>query len=310
LLLNQIALFLQIVEKGSLTAAGREAGLSPTTVSERLSALEAHFGVVLLNRTTRVISLTDEGRTLLEGAKGVLGEVEDLETRIRLGAQTLSGPLRISAPSDIGRTVVSDELSRFLSEHPAISIELSLSDGYVDVVGQGFDMALRFGAVTDSSLRVRSLGLRRRVLCAAPAYLARCGTPKQPADLKDHNCLLMRFGMNLDNLWRFGPDTEPLIVSVRGDRVANDGALVRQWCLAGHGIILKSELDVGADIRAGNLVELLANHAQPASPLQMLFPPSRAQPRRVRALAEQLAQMFQRLDGTVEPQRPSNAVNV
>ena len=300
MLLSNIALFLQIVEKGSLAAAGREAGLSSTTVSERLSALEAHFGVVLLNRTTRRTSLTEEGRTLVEGAKLILGEVEELETRIRLGAQTLSGPIRISAPSDIGRTVVAAEISRFLSEYPAISVELLLSDGYVDVVGQGFDIALRFGPVTDSSLRVRSLGLKRRVLCAAPSYLAKYGTPKKPGDLKGHNCLVMRFGANLDNVWHFGPNTMQQIVTVRGDRVANDGALVRQWCLAGHGIILKSELDVGPDISAGILVELLPDYAAPATPLQLLFPPSRAQPRRVHALADQLALVLQGLEQSRE----------
>mgnify|MGYP003663467571 CR=1 FL=1 len=293
MLLDNIALFLKIVEKGSLTAAGREARLSSTTVSERLSALEAHFGVVLLNRTTRAISLTEEGRTLIEGAKRVLGEVEDLETRIRFGAQTLSGPIRISAPSDIGRTVVSAEINRFLADHPAISVELMLSDGYVDMIGQGFDIALRFGTVTDSSLRVRSLGQKRRIVCAAPSYLAKHGIPKKPADLKDHNCLVMRFGANLDNIWRFGPNALKQVVTVGGDRVANDGTLVRQWSLAGYGIILKSELDVGTDIKAGKLVELLADFAQPPSPLQMLFPPSRAQPRRVGALADRLQSRLQ-----------------
>ena len=296
MLLYNISLFLQIVEKGSLAAAAREAGLSSTTVSERLAALEAHFGVVLLNRTTRAISLTDEGRTLVEGAKLVLGEVEDIETRIRLGAQTLSGPIRISAPSDIGRNLVAGEVNRFLSAHPAISVELLLSDGFVDIVGQGFDIALRFGPVTDSSLRVRSLGQKRRILCAAPGYLEKYGTPTRPADLKAHKCLVMRFGATLDNVWRFGPNAMQQIVTVRGDRVANDGALVREWCLAGHGIMLKSELDVGPDIRAGYLVELLANHAQPPTPVQMLFPPGRAQPRRVRALADQLALAIQGLE--------------
>lgn len=248
-LLSNIDLFLQIVEKGSLTAAGREAGLSSTTVSERLSALEAHFGVVLLNRTTRALSLTDEGRTLVEGAKQVLGEVEDLETRIRFGARTLSGPTRISAPSDIGRTFVSAEIDYFLSAHPGISVELLLSDGYVDIVGEGFDIALRFGPVTDSSLRFRSLGQKRRLVCAAPSYLEKNGRPKKPVDLKHHNCLVMRFGAHLDNVWRFGPETMQEVVTVRGDRVANDGALVRQWGPGGRRIILKSELDVGR--RAG-----------------------------------------------------------
>lgn len=288
MLLDNIALFLQIVEKGSLTAAGREAGISSTTVSERLAALEAHFGVVLLNRTTRAISLTEEGRLLVEGAKQVLGEVGDLETRIRHGAKTLSGPIRISAPSDLGRNVVSDEIAGFLADHPAISIELQLSDGYVDVVGQGFDIALRFGKITDSSLRIRALGPIRRVVCAAPSYLAAYGTPKRPQDLRDHNCLVMRFGAGPDNVWHLGSGAEPQTVTVRGDRIANDGALVRQWCLEGHGIALKSELDVGPDIRSGRLVEILGEYAPPPAPLQMLFPPGRAQPRRVRALADRL----------------------
>lgn len=296
MLLNNISLFQLIVEKGSLAAAGREAGISSTTVSERLSALEAHFGVVLLNRTTRAISLTEEGRTLLEGAKRILSEVEDVETRIRFGAHTLSGPIRISAPSDIGRTIISNEINRFLTEFPAISVELQLSDGFVDIVGQGFDMAVRFGSVTDSTLRVRTMAQKRRLVCAAPSYLEKYGAPQKPEDLKAHNCLLMRFGMHLDNIWRFGPTATPQLITVRGDRVANDGALVRQWCLSGYGIVLKSELDVGRDIKAGNLVELLHEHSSPATPIQMLFPPGRAQPRRVRALADRLAAMLQRLE--------------
>lgn len=296
MLLNNISLFLKIVEKGSLAAAGREVGLSPTTVSERLAALETYFGVVLLNRTTRVISLTDEGRTLVEGAKRVLGEVEELETLIRLGAQTLSGSIRITAPIDLGRNVVAPEINRFLSQHPAISVELLLSDGYVDVVGGGFDIALRFGPVTDSTLRFRSLGQKRRVVCAAPTYLEKHGIPKKPTDLKDHNCLVMRFGTHLDNVWRFGPDARQEVVTVSGDRIVNDGALVRQWCLAGHGIMLKSELDISSDMKAGNLVELLADYSPSPTPLQMLFPPSQAQPRRMRALADQLALCFQSLE--------------
>ena len=288
MLLNNIVLFQKIVEKGSLSGAGRELGLSPTTVSERLTALEAHYGVVLLNRTTRAISLTEEGRTLVEGAKHVLGEIEDLETRIRHGAETLSGLIRISAPSDLGRTFVSREINRFMAQHPSISVELLLSDGNIDIVGQGFDIAVRYGAVTDSSLRVRSMGLWRRLVCAAPSYLQKHGTPRTPADLRGHNCLIMRFGPNLDNVWQLGPNALKQIITVQGDRVANDSALVGQWALAGHGIMFRSELDVGADIKAGRLVEVLADHA-PQTPIHMLFPPSRAQPRRVRALADHLA---------------------
>ncbi|SNT73432.1 LysR family transcriptional regulator [Paracoccus seriniphilus] len=288
MLIENIRLFLIIAEKGSLIAAARETRLSATTVSERLAALEAHYGVVLFNRTTRSISLTDEGRTLLNGARIVLGEIEDLETRIRFGAETLSGPIRVSAPIDLGRNVVSEVISDFTRQHPAISIELFLSDGYVDMVGHGFDLALRYGEITDSTLRTRNLGQFHRIVCAAPSYLQLHGTPQEPADLAGHNCLIMRLGTTLDNVWHFGPDKAPQSVTVRGNKTVNDGSMVRQWALEGQGIIMKSELDVAQDIKAGRLVALLQDYTAAPKPLQMMFPPARAQPRRVRALADAL----------------------
>ncbi|MDB6177365.1 LysR family transcriptional regulator [Paracoccus sp. Z330] len=289
MLIENIRLFLTIAEKGSLVAAGREAGLSPTTVSERLAALEAHYGVVLFNRTTRSISLTDEGRILQQGAKMLLAELGDLDTRIRHGAETLSGPIRISAPIDLGSSVVADAISDFTRQHPAIAIELFLSDGYVDIVGQGFDLALRFGKITDSTLRTRSLGAYRRIVCAAQRYVDAHGVPRQPEDLAQHNCLIMRLGTVLDNIWHFGSEKSSKSIPVRGSMTTNDGALVRQWAREGHGIILKSELDVAEDLRTGKLIALLEEYSAPPKPLQMMFPPGRAQPRRVRALADAIA---------------------
>ena len=288
MLLENLRLFLTISEKGSLVAAARETGMSTTTVSGRLAALEAYYGVVLFNRTTRSISLTEEGRTLVDGAKSVLSEVSDLDTRIRHGAETLSGLIRISAPVDLGRSIVSQAISTFAEVNPAVSIELSLSDGYVDLVGQGFDMAVRFGNVMDSTLRVRSLGKFQRYVCAAPEYLERHGTPQRPDDLRNHNCLVMRFGATLDNVWEFGTGSKRHRVSVRGSRVANDGWLIRSWALSGHGIVLKSKLDIAEDIRSGSLVSLLQDYLPPPNPLQMMFPPGRAQPRRVTAFADHL----------------------
>ncbi len=289
MLIDNIRLFLKISEKGSMVAAGREVGLSATTVSERLAALEAHYGVVLLNRTTRSISLTDEGRALLEGARAVLGEVDELDARIRHGAETLSGPIRISAPIDVGRNIVSKVIADFTKEHAAISVELSLSDGYVDIVGEGFDLAIRFGQVADSTLRVRGLGEYRRLVCAAPSYLKIRGIPTEPSDLVDHNCLVMRFGRTLDNVWRFGSGRSAQIITVRGDKIINDGSIAREWAIAGYGVILKSELDVTEDLVSGRLVPLLEKYTSPPNPLQMMFPPGRAQPRRVHALAKKIA---------------------
>ena len=254
MLINNLRIFLMIAEKGSMVAAGREAGLSPTSVSERLAALEAHYGVVLFNRTTRSLNLTDEGRTLIAGAKAVLAEVEELDARIRHGAETLSGPIRVSAPVDLGRSIISEVVAAFTRQHSALSVELSLSDGYVDIVGEGYDIALRFGTVTDSSLRTRGLGQHRRIVCSAPSYLDAHGTPREPADLVGHNCLVMRFGRTLDNVWRFGVGKNSQTVTVHGDMIVNDGFLVRQWALAGHGIILKSELDLADDLKSGKQI--------------------------------------------------------
>lgn len=288
MLLDNISLFLLIVEKGSLSAAGREMGLSPTTVSERLAALEAHFGAVLLNRTTRVISLTDEGRILVAEAKAILDGVTDLEAHIREGTHSLTGLIRVSAPSDPGRALVSDVINNFLKKHPGIKFELILTDGYLDIVGEGIDLALRFGPTEDSTLRAKGLGSIRQVLCAAPSYIETHGVPKVPTDLKKHNCLVRRYGQKLDNVWRFSRRQAQQVVTVSGDRVANDGALVRQWVVQGYGIISKLELDVKQDILAGRLLELLPEYQRAAIPYQILFPPARTQPRRVRVFSEYL----------------------
>ncbi|TGN98952.1 LysR family transcriptional regulator [Burkholderia sp. USMB20] len=294
MLLDNLALFLRIVEKGGLAAAGREVGLSPATVSERLTALERHYGATLLTRTTRAISLTDEGRTLVAGARRLLAEADELESRVRLGAQTLSGPVRLSAPADLGQARVVPVVDAFLAEHPGVTVDLHLGDGYVDLVGQGLDFAIRRGQLADSALRSRSLGRSlgrsRRVVCAAPAYLAAHGTPRHPAELAAHDCIVMRFGQELYAEWPFRIDDEPKRVTVRGRRVANDGALVRAWCVAGHGIALKSLLDVDQDLASGALVEILREFSPGEVDLQIVYPGGAVQPRRVRALIERLAQ--------------------
>ncbi len=294
MLLENLQLFLTIAEKGSLIGAARETGMSSTRVSERLASLDAHYGVVLFNRTTRSISLTEEGRVLVSGAKSVIREVSDLDALIRFGAQTLSGPVRISAPIDLGRSIVSEVITVFTQENPAVSIELSLSDGYVDMVGQGFDLAIRFGNVSDSSLRVHSLGNFQRLVCASPKYLEKHGVPRKPKDLTKHNCFVMRFGMTLDNLWEFGSGSERERIQVSGNRIVDDGSLIRSWALAGEGVVLKSELDVRDDIRDGKLVSLLEKYLPPPNPLQLMFPPARAQSRRVSALAEKIVKTIGR----------------
>lgn len=288
MLLKNLELFLLIVEKGGLSAAGRELGLSPASVSERLAQLEGFYGASLLNRTTRAINLTDEGRLLVDGARRLLAEANELHSSIRHGTHTLSGPIRLSAPEDLGRQYIEPILAAFMLEHPEISIDLNLSDGYADPVSQGIDFAVRYGELADSTLHARPIGENRRVLCASPHYLALNGTPRHPEDLARHECLVMRFGINISREWTFKRHGHVHRVLVQGRRVANDGALVRQWCLAGHGICLKSVWDVRADLEAGRLVELLADYDLGSTALNIVYPPTRVQPRRVRVLIERI----------------------
>lgn len=287
--LEHLRLFQRIVELGSLAAAARETGLSTTTVSERLAGLEEHFEVALLNRTTRSISLTDAGRTLLDGIEPLLEDSIALEAKIKHGVATLSGLIRISAPSDIGRNWVADVIAEFQNQHPEVQLELDLSDRSIDIVGEGFDVALRHGVVADSSLRVKRLSDGVRIVCASPEYLSEHGQPNTPADLIGHRCLLMRYGDMLDNQWSFGLGAMSETVIVKGYRISNDGYQVKRWCVAGAGIALKSEFDVSKELISGRLVRLFESYEPQQAPLQLLFPPNRRQPSRVKALSEFLA---------------------
>ncbi len=289
MMLNHLELFLLIIEKGGLSAAGRELGLSPASVSERLAALESHYGVALLTRTTRSISLTDEGRTLAEGARRLLAEAEELDSRVRLGAQSLSGPVRLSAPVDLGQARIVPIVDRFLDQHREVSVELNLTDGFVDLVSQGLDFAVRYGTLADSSLKVKPIGENRRVVCAAPGYLERMGVPLHPDELHGHDCIVMRFGINSDHQWSFLVDGKPYSVAVHSRRMANHGELVRRWALQGHGLCLKSVWDVQADLDGGRLIEVLAPYSAARTALQIVYPGTRSQPRRVRALIEAIA---------------------
>lgn len=286
--LDNLTLFLRIVEKEGMAAAGRELGLSPATVSERLTALETYYGARLLTRTTRSVSLTDEGRLLVKGARRILAEAEELETHIKLGVEKISGTIRISAPVDLGRNRIAPLLDQFLERHPDIKIDLVLNDGYIDLVAQGIDLALRFGALSESTLRSKTLGTNRRIVCASPAYLETFGTPKHPDDLAKHNCILMRFGNTIDNAWEFSIDGQAIIQRVQGNRIVNDGDLVRAWCCAGYGIAYKSSWDVYEHLNSGAVVEILKEYAPAPSSIQLVYPSGATQPRRIRLLIDEL----------------------
>jgi len=289
MLLENLALFLLIVEKGGLSAAGREVGLSPTSVSERLGALEKHYGATLLTRTTRSISLTDEGRMLVDGARRMLADAEEIESNIKLGTERISGLIRLSAPVDLGRNRIVPILDQFLEDNPNVSLDLNLTDGFLDLAGQGIDFAIRYGALSDSTLRIRKLSEGRRVVCASPAYLSVHGTPQHPSELAQQQCILMRFGASIHREWQFRADGRSFKVLVSGRRIANDGDQVRQWCLAGHGICIKSYIDVRDDLEAGRLIEVLETYSLKGVDLQIVYPSGHSLPRRVKLLMDEIS---------------------
>jgi len=290
--LDDLRLFLRIVERRGMAAAGRDLNVSRAKVSERLAVLEDYYGARLLTRTTRSIRLTDEGRTLVEGAKRILSEAEETEARIRHGVDSLSGMIRISATSDLGRNRIGPVVDAFMDAHPDVSIDARFEDGHVDLIGGGFDLAIRMGSLPDSSMRARVVGENWRIVCASPHYFEANAAPRHPDDLARHNCIVMRFGQEIDNQWPFQIDGKETRVSVKGTRIANDGGYVKSLALAGHGLVLKSIWDVAEEIKSGALVQVLEAFAPPKSSVQIVYPDGAFQPRRVRALMDHISDWF------------------
>lgn len=303
--LSDFRLFLAVIDAGSLVGGGRRLHLSPASVSERIAALEASLGVRLLVRTTRSLMPTDEGRAFADAARNMLGEIDEITARLRDGVTRLSGRVRLSAPIDLGRNRIAPVIDRFLADHPEVSIELLLSDAISDLIAEDIDFAIRLGALEDSSQTAIKIADNRRVACAAPAYLASAGIPSEPAALRDHTCLVMRFGQRRDDRWHFVKDGRDVTVKVTGTRAANDGDLIRRWAIAGHGIAMKSVADIGTDLATGRLVEVLSDFSKPAGALQIVYTAGRMMPRRSRMVMECIVDALKSGSVSCCPQVPS-----
>lgn len=293
---SQLELFLRIAAAGSLSAAARQLQLTPAAASAALKRLETAFGARLIERSTRSMRLTAEGEVLREHAQRALGDIEDARALMGAGHGGLSGDIHLAAPSDLGRGILSALLDRFLERHPDLRITLHVSDALQDLVRERVDLAVRYGDLPDSSLVARRLHTTRRVLVASPAYVERHGAPLHPSDLSRHNCIALYRSGRPHVSWRFARGSSELTVRVQGNRVAHDGALVRQWVLQGLGMATKARLDVLDDLRSGRLVELLPDWSGEHFPLHALLPTGRLMPLRVRALLEFLSEGFAQIE--------------
>jgi len=298
--LNDLTTFVRIAETGSLTAAAGELEQSLTAVSRRLARLEERLGVRLVNRTTRRLSLTDEGMALHARATRILDDIMDAEAEVSRAQDTAIGLIRVTTTFAFGRRHLARLIHVFEQEHPRLRVHLDASDRIVDLVDAGFDLAVRFGVLADSSLVTRSLAANDNVLCAAPSYLDRRGRPRSIEDLSEHDAIL--FGAPVQNVWAFADGAK---IEVHGDLTTNDGDLAHVWALAGAGIINKAVWDVADDIRNGALEIVLPDIRLPGAPIHAVLPHSRLTAARVRLLLEFLTdELRQHWDREIAPVLP------
>ncbi|UCE31059.1 MAG: LysR family transcriptional regulator [Burkholderiales bacterium] len=285
---KQIQTFVAVAARGSLSAAARVEGVAPAVLGRRLDALEHRLGVKLLVRTTRRLTLTFEGSAFLEDCQRILNELHNAEASVSLGGVKPSGHLRITAPAGFGRRHVAPLVTRFLDANPGVSLSLELTDRLVDIVNEGFDLAIRIGSLDDSTLIGVKLAENRRVVVASPAYQARRGAPATPAALAEHNCLTFGAAGSQARGWLFTIDGKPGAVRVSGDLECNDGAVLHEWALAGRGLAWRSMWEVDAELRSGRLVSVLDDYAAAPTAIHALFPQRRHLPLRVRAFIDML----------------------
>ncbi|MCA0922173.1 LysR family transcriptional regulator [Pseudooceanicola nanhaiensis] len=278
-------LFVAIAEGASLSSVARDWGVAPSTVSYGLQALEERLGAQLVIRTTRQHSLTEEGERFLQESRRILSDVDEVMTGIA-NDSVLSGNLRITSTNDFGRQHVAPLVDAFVRDHPGVTVDLFLADGIVDLVEGGFDLAVRTGPLRDSDLKARLLLRGQKNICAAPAYWARHGKPQHPAELAQHNCLLLGEPGERQSAWTFRKDGERLRVRVSGDRQVNDGEALRQWAIAGAGIVQKSSFDIAEDLREGRLETALHAFTAEQTNLYAVSPPRQYESRRVRAFVD------------------------
>lgn len=292
---REISTFVEVVARGSLSAAARAEDIAPAMIGRRLDALEARLGVKLLQRTTRKLALTNEGAAFLEDCQRILAELEDAESAVSERSARASGHLLVSAPAGFGRQHVAPLLPSFLAEQREVTINLNLNDRVVDMIGEGVDVAIRIASLSDSSLVGVKLADNARVVVAAPAYLKRHGTPRTLAELARHNCLAIS-SEGSQRGWTFREHGKNLTLKVAGNMVCNDGAVLHDWALAGKGLAWRSMWEVGAEIEAGRLRTVLDLYAAPGNDIYAVFAQRRHLPLRIRAFVDFLRHAYAQAD--------------
>lgn len=287
--IQDLAIFAKVVATGSMSAAGRALGLTPAVVSKRIRRLEERLGTLLFQRTTRQIALTEAGQGFHERIVQILTSIEEAEAFVSRRSGIAQGTLKISAPTTFGRLHIAPTIGTFLERNRGLKVNLLLSDEFVDVVGEGYDVAIRIGALADSSLVVKRLAPNHRFLCATPDYLDRHGTPERLSDLETHVCLAAAH----QDPWRLdGPDGD-VAVHANAPVSTNSSEVIRELCLSGVGIALRSTWDVGPELSAGRLRVVLPRYRGSRHvAVHAVYPSRRFLPAKVRLFIDFLAGLY------------------
>jgi DNA-binding transcriptional LysR family regulator len=290
-LLAAFQVFVRVSESGSFSAVAREMGLSQPAISRQIAALEDHFGERLLHRTTRSLTLTDDGRDLLVHATRVLDSLQEAETAVGRRRGTVAGMVRLSAPVIFGRLYLTPRIGQLLEAHPALELDLLLNDGAADLVAEGIDLAVRAGMVADSSLITRGMGMVARHAMASSEYLARRGTPLVPADLENHDCLMFTQGASPTH-WTFDGPGGKISIPIRGRFRSDSGEGVREAVVSGYGIGMLPAWYFRDEIQNGKVKILLPDWQVPGVPVHLIYPSRRHLSPRVRVVMDFLVREF------------------
>lgn len=293
-IVENIRVFMRAVESGSFSEAGRALRMSSAVASYRIRVLEEHLGCRLLTRTTRRMNLTEAGRIFYERCIDVIEALDRAEASVADRGGSPRGALKLTAPLGLGRTVIAPIIGRYRTTHPETEVRLRLSDHLLDLVQEAVDVALRMAKLEDSTFTQRKIADIQRVICAAPAYLDRRGTPKTPDDLLDHDCLLLRYPGSQQFRWTLSSGAATVTMPVTGPVDADDGDVLTGWALEGQGLVLKPLFEVARHIAEGRLVQVLPDNPPESVPLSVLYPSRRMVSRRVRDLVDDLYESCRR----------------
>lgn len=264
-LLNDLRVFMRVARRAGFSAVAEELGVSPAFISKRVALLEQTLNVVLLHRTTRRVTITEEGERIYEWAQRILQDVDQMMDELSDVRQVPQGMLRIISSFGFGRRIVAPALSVLAKQYPQLELRFDVEDRLVDLVNERVDLDIRIGDEIASNLIAHKLGTNYRILCASPAFLAQHGTPKQLSDLAAFPCLVIKERDHPFGIWQLRTKEREYSIKVTGSLSSNHGEIVHQWCLDGQGIALRSWWDVCDNIASGHLVQVLPEYYQPAN---------------------------------------------